>query len=75
MPANITAFIQVKEDKFLKKIDVRVRLLNDIFSASIVDQIVRMLIQGGSSLNDIFYQKIGKLNYKLRYDLTNIYHF
>jgi hypothetical protein len=60
MADNITAFIQVKEDKFLKRIDLRLRLLNDIFSASIFDQIVRMLIQGGSFYNEIFYQKIGK---------------
>ena len=61
MPDNITAFIEVKEDKFLKRIDVRLRLLNNIFSASIFDQIVRRLIQGGSFYNEVFYQKIGKI--------------
>ena len=64
MPDNITGLIKVKEDKFLKRIDVRLRLLNDIFSVSIFDQIVRMLIQGGSFYNQTFYQKIGKFKQK-----------
>ena len=64
MHDSITALFEVKEDKFLKRIDVRLRLLNDIFSASIFDQIVRMLIQGGSFYNEIFYQKIGKFKQK-----------
>ena len=61
MHDSITALFEVKEDKFLKRIEVRLKLLNDIFSASIFDQIVRMLIQGGSFYNEVFYQKIGKI--------------
>ena len=54
----------MKEDKFLNRIDVRLRLLNDIFSASIFDQIARKLIQEGSLFNEVFYQKIGKFKQK-----------
>ena len=60
--------------EFSKRIHVCLKLKNNVFSVSDFDKIVRMLIQGGSSLHDIFYQKIGKLNYKLTYDLTTIYH-
>ena len=75
MPDNITAFIEVKEDKFLKKIDVHLRLLNNIFSASIFDQIARKLIQGGSLFNETFYQKIGKFKQNVISCLTKSYNF
>jgi hypothetical protein len=64
MPDDITVLFKVKEDKFLKIIEVRLRLLNNIFSASVFDLIARKLIQGGSFFNETFYQKIGKFKQK-----------
>ena len=75
MHDSITALFEVKEDKFLKQIDVRLRLLNDIFSSSIFDKIVRMLIQGGSYYHEIFYQKIGKFKQNYISHLTDNYNF
>ena len=68
----MTGLIKVNGADFSKRIHVCLEMRNNIFSVSVFDKIVRMLIQEEeSSLHDIFYEKIGQFKYQLSYDLTN----